>query len=165
MRKLIALLSVALVVALGACDPQAGSQPERRPTPGNHQPPQPPQGAQQPAPAGDPGQHNTQPGEVDLHVTWTSENKHTPVCVWAPPSAIGQPHPCEGLQEGTQVDGKGDYYGLWEREEHGQAGDTFQLNAHGWPGTKSIECAYFWKGKYHALYVKGTQCGGTFVLD
>jgi hypothetical protein len=162
-RKLIALLSLTLVVMLGACDPNAGTQPQRAPGAGQaQQPAQPPAGAQQPAPAGDPGQHNTQPGEIDLHVSWVSENKHTPACEWSK-NATGATHPCEGLKDAVK-EGK-DYIGLWEREETGKAGDTFQLNAHGWPGTKSIECAYFWKGKYHALLSQGTQCGGTFVLD
>lgn len=162
-KQALAFLALVLIFGAAGCDPNGDPSTHPRPGAGQaHQPPAPPAGAQQPAPAGDPGQHNTQPGEIDLHVSWTSENKHTPACEWSK-NAPGKTHPCEGLKDAVK-EGK-DYIGLWEREETGKAGDVFQLNAHGWAGTKSIDCAYFWKGQYHPLLSQGTQCGGTFTLD
>lgn len=164
-RPLALLLGLALVVTLGACDPNADDHnTERRPWPaGAQQPANPPAGAQQPAPVqADPSAHNDQPGEVDLHVSWTSENKHTPACEWSK-NAPGQGHPCEGLRDAVK-EGR-DYIGLWEREEHGKAGDVFELSAQGWAGTKSIECAIFWKGAYHAGVTSGTRCSVVLTLN
>lgn len=167
-RTIAVLVALALVPLLAGCPDSPPPSTERRPgAPQAHPQPTPHVGAQQPGPhQADPSAHNEQPGEVDLHVEWSSENKHTPACEWSK-NAPGKTHPCEGLRDAVQEEGHPDYFGLWEREEQGKAGDIFQLNAHGWPGTKSIACSIFWKGTYHALPTSadGKQCGGTYTLD
>lgn len=162
LKKFGTLLLLVLVFSGAGCNPESGHpSTERRPgAPQAKQPPQPAPGAQQPAPAGDPGEHNKQPGEVDLHVDWTSENAHEPACEWSKNGAVNS---CSSMSR-AHKEGKL-YYGLWEHGETGQAGDVFSLNAHGWPGTNSIECSIFWKGSYHQLPSRGSQCGGTFTLN
>lgn len=161
MRKLIALLSLSLVFALGACDPEPGGTPQKAPAAGGHQQPANP-GAAQPAPVqGDPSAHNTQPGEVDIHVSWTSENKFPPVCEWSK-NAPGAGHPCENMEDAHKV-GK-DYVGLWEYETTGQVGDTFFVAVQGTGAVKSVECSIAWKGGYHAIAGSVNRCAGTYTL-
>lgn len=167
MKKALALLLVC-AMALTACDHEqsSGDHPKQKPNAngGAHQP-QAGGGANQPAPVqGDPSAHNTQPGEVDLHVEWASENKKTPACEWSM-NAPGQGHPCEALHEGQQEEPGEDYFGLWEYTTTGKAGDVVWLSAQGNIGTKWIRCAVFWKGAYHTLTASGKRCGGTYTLS
>lgn len=166
MKKALALL-LACTLALAACEPEGGgggtAPAKPKPPAGGAQQPQP--GAQQPAPVqGDPNAHNKQPGELDLHVEWTSENNKTPACEWSL-NAPGLGHPCEGLQKGVQEPGVLDYIGFWEYSMTAQAGDVVFLSAQGNRGNKSIECAYFWKGAYHPFPSSGNRCGGTATLN
>lgn len=163
-RALVAVLA-ALALLLGACEPEGG-QPstERRPgAPQAHTPPA--GGGQQPAPVqGDPGAHNTDPGELDLHVEWISQNRKTPACEWSL-NAPGRGHVCENMQPGVQEPGVVDYIGLWEYETMAKAGDVVWISAQGNIGNKSITCAYHWKGVYHELPSSGNRCGGTATLS
>jgi hypothetical protein len=169
-RPIAALVTLAIALALAGCGAQAGHGGSDRPKPppaaggGAHQP----QGgaqAQQPAPVqGDPSAHNTQEGEVDLHVEWASENHHTPACEWSK-NAPGLGHPCESLEDGHQEEPGMDYIGIWEREEHGKTGDVFWLSAQGYPGTKWASCSILWKGKEHGGTNRGSRCSITLTLD
>jgi hypothetical protein len=155
-RKLIALLFVALVATLGACDPNAPSSPP--PAPKEHKP--------APTPAGTQAhQHPHAAGEADLHVEWTSENSHEPACQWSY-NKPGVHQPCDGVPKAVQESGVQDYIGFWEYTIPDAAqGGTVELYAQGWPGTKSIECSVFWKTKYYPLPSNGTRCGGSLVLE
>jgi len=161
-RALAVAATVVLALSLAGCPEDAGT-PQKAPTAGAHQqPPQPPAGAQQPAPVADPGEHNKQPGELDLHVEWVSENNRLPACEWSL-NAPGRGHPCENMQKAQQVDRY--YYGLWEYETTAKAGDVGFLSAQASIGGETIRCSYFWKGRLHALPDNGKRCGGTFTLD
>ena len=173
MRRTIAVaLSLAVTVLLGAgsCDVSkpstehsASAQAPAKPAvPPVVQQPTPPPGAQQPAPCPDPGCANKQPGELDLHVEWVSENRKTPSCEWSLNSP-GLGHPCENLQEAHQVDRY--YYGLWEYETTAKAGDIGWLSAQANIGGETIRCSYFWKGALHDLPSSGKRCGGQFTLN
>lgn len=167
-RQIVVLAAVLALLALGAadCEPEKGGSTQRQPNPpAAGQQPKAGNGAQQPAPVqGDPSAHNTQPGEVDLHVEWGSENRKTPACEWSI-NAPGHGHVCENMERPEQVDGKGDYLGLWEYETTGKAGDVVWLSAQGNIGNKWINCSVAWKGKYHPLPSSGNRCGGTFTLN
>lgn len=157
-RRLLPL--AILLPLLAGCPDEPSTPPHRAPTagPGQHREP----AGQQPAPVqGDPSAHNTQAGEVDLHVEWTSENSATPVCEWSKNGAV---RPCANMRKAVK-DHTTDYIGLWEREDRGSAGDVFTIAATGNPGVKSIECAIAWKGKYHAGTSNGRRCGISFTLD
>lgn len=159
----IMAVGLAVMLALTACQPEAGgAHPHQNPPAGGAHHAEP--GNAQPAPApGDPGAHNTQPGEVDLHVEWASENKKTPACEWSM-NAPGKGHPCESLREAHQEAPGMDYLGLWEYTTTGKAGDVVFLSAQGNIGTKWIKCSVFWKGAYHGLPDAGKRCGGTYTL-
>jgi hypothetical protein len=164
MRRILALLMIVPVLALGACDPEQGHSTHPKKNAGQAQKPPPvDNGAAQPAPVqGDPSAHNTQPGEVDVHVSWTSENKHTPSCEWSK-NAPGGGHPCENMTDAHQ-EGK-NYIGLWEYETTGAAGDVFFLAAQGTGAMKSMECSIAWKGHYHEIAGDGKRCSGTYKLE
>jgi hypothetical protein len=162
-----AVATVAALLALTACDPEAakrGENPGKAPAAGQGQQHKEP-GGQQPAPVqGDPSAHNTQPGELDLHVEWESENRKTPACEWS----INKPGvggPCANMATPHQVDGKGNYIGLWEHTTTAKSGDVVFLSAEGNTGTKWVECAVSWKGKYRSLGAAGQKrCGGVYTL-
>lgn len=164
MRKLLALLMILPILGLGGCDPEAtGDHPQPKKNAGQAKPPEiVDPGAAEPAPIqGDPGAHNTDPGEVDVHVSWVSENNQTVVCEWSK-NAPGAGHPCEGMQKGHK-EGK-DYIGLWEYETTGVEGDVFFLAVQGTGAVKSVECAIAWKGHYHSIAGSGNRCAGTYKL-
>lgn len=166
MKKIVAFIALGamLLSGCGTPDKENNHSTQRRPGAGA-QPAQPQGGAQQPAPVqGDPGAHNNQPGELDFHVEWASENRKTPACEWSV-NAVGVGKPCAKIETPEQVDGKGDYFGLWEHTEKAKAGDIAWLSAHGNMGTKWIKCSISWKGSYHELPSKGKHCGGTFTLN
>lgn len=163
--KVIAALAVALALLAG-CDPNAeGGAPPTRPNPpaggGQHNP-----GGgtgTQPAPVQrDPSAHNTQAGEVDLHVEWSSENNNTPVCEW---SKNGVSQPCANMARGEHPNPDSlDYIGFWEHGEMGQVGDVFTVNAQGTGAVKTIDCSIAFKGRYHPGVTNGRRCGATFTV-
>ena len=167
-RTLAALVALTTLLALAACDPEDtgnNHKPKPKPAAGGAAPQHDNGGgeAAQPAPVqGDPNAHNTQPGEVDVHVSWTSENKFPPVCEWSK-NAPGVGHPCENMANAHKV-GK-DYVGLWEYETTGAVGDVFFVAAQGTGAMKSMECSVAWKGQYHAIAGDGKRCSGTYVLE
>jgi hypothetical protein len=114
-RAVPLLLAALLALPLSACEPEKSNggnhQPAKPPKPPVQQP-QPQPGAQQPAPVqGDPNAHNTQTGELDLHVEWISENRRTPACEWSL-NAPGQGQPCANMEHGEHADpGDTDYIG------------------------------------------------------
>ena len=152
------------VLLLAGCDPSAGGgggQAKPRPTAGGQQRPGLAGGGTAPAPVrGDPSAHNTQPGEVDLHVEWVSENRTTPVCEW---SKNGVATPCTNMERPEREGGE--YIGLWEYGDHGKAGDRYAINAQGFAGTKDIRCSISWKGAYHAGVTNGRRCSIDLVLQ
>lgn len=163
MRRSLLILAVVLPL-LGACDPVDTNKHNAPPKPpaGKAAAPANPGGAQ-PAPVqGDPSAHNTQPGEVDLHVEWASENSQTIVCEWSK-NAPGQGHPCENMSKGHK-EGQ-DYLGLWEYETTGKAGDVIFIAAQGTGAVKWVKCSVAWKGAYHEISGSGNRCAGTYTLS
>lgn len=166
-RALVALATVALALTMAACEPEGtgSDRPKPKPPAGGPKHQNPGGEAAQPAPVqGDPGAHNTQEGEVDLHVEWASENRKKPACEWGK-NAPGQGHPCEGLREAVQEEKGQDYFGLWEREERGKSGDVFHISAQGNVGTKWITCTIFWKGVEEEGVTVGNRCSVTLTLE
>lgn len=162
-RKITALLiGAVLLLGLAGCGPGSGAgggAPKKAPAAGGPQHGDP--GGAQPAPVqADPSAHNTQAGEVDLHVDWTAENSSTPACEW---TKNGRSSPCAAMERGEKVSGT--YYGLWEWNETGKAGDVFTVNAQGNIGVKSITCMVWWKGVYHEGVTNGRRCGINFTLN
>jgi hypothetical protein len=159
-KKVLALL-LACTVALAACEPEkgGGNHPNKPPKPPVHQP-QPQPGAQQPAPVqGDPNAHNTEAGEVDLHVSWTNpKTGTTPLCEW---SKNGKSQPCANMREAVKEGNN--YIGLWEHEETGKSGDVFTLNAEGQSGTEAT-CEIFYKGQGHPGISSKTRCSAHLAI-
>lgn len=116
---------------------------------------------QQPAPAADPGAHNTQPGKVGIFVSWESENKDTPACEW---QKNGVSSPCAGMKAKTDPDGIG-YYGFWEYEEAGTVGTTYGVFAHGTGAVQYVTCEIAWKGRIHEGTVGEHRCGISYTLE
>jgi hypothetical protein len=119
----------------------------------------------EPAPVqGDPSAHNQQPGEVDLYVEWTSENRSLPSCEWSK-NAPGQGHPCEGLTAPQRPVPDHDYVGLWSRTETGKTGDHFEISAQGNAGVTSIDCSLMYKGAVHQGTTNGRRCSLIITLS
>lgn len=170
MRRIAAALTaLCLALTLSACDPESakrGENPGKAPAAGQGQHKGDDGQGAQPAPVqGDPSAHNTQPGELDLHVEWESENRLLPACTWGLNSPAGADQPCANVAKPHQADGKGNYIGLWEHTVSAKSGDVVVLSAEGNRGTVWVECAISWKGKYHSLGAAGQKrCGGTYTL-
>ncbi len=158
----VAALLVALLVLTG-CEPEQPSKSDTKPRAGAGQakPPKadPGKGAE-PAPVqGDPSAHNTEEGEVDIHVSWTNpKTAVTPLCEW---SKNGTSQPCAGMHEAVK-EGK-NYIGLWEYTTRGKSGDTFTVNAEGLSGTDP-DCSIAFRGVYHEGTTRGPRCGAVFTI-
>jgi hypothetical protein len=170
MRKLLALLLIP-ALAIGGCDPEpTGGHPQPKKNAGQaQQPPAVDPGAAQPAPVqGDPSAHNTQPGELDLYVEWSSQNRSKPSCEWS----INKPGvgtPCANIRDPQQFQSTGRYNGLWGTTVTAKSGDVVFLTAQGNAGTEWIQCRVEWKGKeinvgVGGYEVAGRHCGGTLKL-
>lgn len=162
--RIVGVAIMALLLMLTGCDDPNAAAPHatKAPAAGGHQPAA-PTGAAQPAPVqADPSAHNTQPGELDLHVEWTSENTKTPACEW---SHNGPSQPCANMEK-PEKEGGLDYIGLWEHTVPGaKTGDTVTIAAQGSIGVKSIDCSVYWKGAYHSGTTNGKRCSIQFKLN
>jgi len=173
------LVVVALVsLLLAGCDQEKGKSDQAKPKasatakpkaqpavpPAKPGKPQPTNGAE-PAPVqGDPSAHNQEPGEVDLYVEWTSEDKYAPSCEWSK-NAPGRGHPCEGLKDASKPKGHHEFIGLWSRTEQGQAGDHFEIAAQGSTvGVTSIDCSIMYKGQVYQGQTNGRRCSIQLTL-
>jgi hypothetical protein len=164
-----ALLAVLACLTLAGCDPEGAS-----PTgPKHEKPPAATAGAgerkhEKPPTAGPEAKHETDPGEIDLHVEWISENAKSPACEWSL-NKPGVHEQCSGVGPGVQEPGEVDYIGLWEYTvlELGHSGDTVELYAEGNIGAKSIRCYVAWKNRYHELPYDDSKrrCGGSYKLN
>jgi hypothetical protein len=121
---------------------------------------------EQPAPVqGDPSAHNTQPGELDLHVEWQAETTRTPGCEWSLNNP-GVGNPCANIAKPEKAHPSDKLYlGFWEHETKARTGDVVWLSAQG-VGYDSLKCSYHWKGQYFDLPDDGGRhCGGTATLS
>lgn len=172
MRKLLAAATaITLALTLAGCPDDGGTSakpshaapaPVGGPPPANNGGHNDGQGAQ-PAPAqGDPNAHNTEEGEVDLHVSWTSANSNTGACLWR---KNGVESPCAGMKRAVLEPSVKKYIGLWETTTTGKAKDNFYLSFQGANGTESSECAIYFKGHPQPGEVhSGGRCSINVVL-